>query len=79
MKNHERMGNKKTCSCGYWNKDQEECLYTGYGCAKDSPQMTKEEIQDKVLELFVILNILKPSQNDVDNAATFVRSLISVG
>ena len=29
------MGLKKECSCGYWNKEQEECLYNGHGCAKD--------------------------------------------
>ena len=29
------MGLKKECSCGFWNKEQEECLYDGLGCAKD--------------------------------------------
>ena len=29
------MGLKKECSCGYWNKEQEECLYDGLGCVRD--------------------------------------------
>jgi len=29
------MGLKKECSCGFWNREQEECLYNGVGCAKD--------------------------------------------
>ena len=75
------MGNKKSCSCGFWNEAQQECLYSGYGCAKDEQNKVKvpeEFIKDKITELFVIFNILKPSSNDVSNADTFVRSLISV-
>lgn len=34
------MGMKKECSCGYWNKEQEECLYNGSGCAKDEQKPT---------------------------------------
>ena len=72
------MSNKKECSCGYWNKDQGECLYHGHGCAKDKPQIPEEFIKDKITDLFVIFNILKPSSNDVDNAETFIRSLVSI-
>ena len=46
------MGMKKDCSCGYWNKEQEECLYNGSGCAKDEQDrlgVTKEWIDRKVM------------------------------
>jgi len=43
------MSNKKECSCGYWNKEQEECLYSGHGCAKD----IKEDVHPIVGESFV--------------------------
>ena len=36
------MGKKKECSCGYWNKEQEECLYNGLGCAKDESPVVGE-------------------------------------
>lgn len=36
------MGMKKECSCGYWNKEQEECLYNGHGCAKDEQPVVGE-------------------------------------
>ena len=26
------MGIKKSCSCGFWNQDQQECLYNGHDC-----------------------------------------------
>lgn len=38
-------------------------------------KITEEWIEDKVLELFVILNILKPSINDERNVRTFIRLL----
>ena len=47
------MGMKKECSCGYWNKEQEECLYNGIGCAKDErdrPGVTEERIEEKAKE-----------------------------
>ena len=72
------MGMKKECSCGYWNKEQEECLYNGHGCAKDEQnklEITEEWIEDKVTNLFIFLNILKPSSNDVNNVKTFIRTL----
>jgi len=45
------MGNKKECSCGYWNKEQEECLYNGLGCAKDERKLNKGWIEKKIENL----------------------------
>lgn len=45
---------------------------------KKKAKLEEELIKDKVTELFVILNILKPSLNDEHNAETFIRSLIRV-
>ena len=76
------MGNKKGCSCGYWNQVQQECLYSGYGCIHDNKDMrlevTEDWIEDKALEVFVFLNILKPSKNDIHNVKTFIRSFVRV-
>lgn len=44
------MGMKKECSCGYWNKEQEECLYSGTGCAKDEQEIKMEDEYYKKLE-----------------------------
>jgi len=38
-------------------------------------EVTEEWIEDKVTNLFVILNILRPSSNDVENVKTFIRTL----
>ena len=38
-------------------------------------KITEEWIEDKITNLFVILNILKPSSNDVENIKTFIRTL----
>ena len=43
---------------------------------KKKPGVTEEWIKDKITDLFVIFNILKPSSNDVGNADTFIRSII---
>ena len=45
---------------------------------KKEVKLKEEWIKDKITELFVIFNILRPSSNDVRNAETFIRSLISV-
>ncbi|MCK4497079.1 MAG: hypothetical protein KAU24_02730 [Candidatus Aenigmarchaeota archaeon] len=45
------MGKKKECSCGYWNKEQEECLYNGFGCAKDERKLNKGWIEKKIENL----------------------------
>ena len=38
-------------------------------------QVTEEWIEEKVLELFVVFNILRPSLNDENNAKNFIRLL----
>lgn len=38
------MGNKKPCSCGFWNEVQQECLYRFPGCVQDEK---KEPESDK--------------------------------
>lgn len=43
---------------------------------KKKAELREEWIKDKITELFVIFNILKPSSNDVGNADTFIRSII---
>jgi len=45
---------------------------------KEKVRLEEEWIKDKITELFVILNIFKPSSNDVRNAETFIRSLVRV-
>lgn len=44
---------------------------------KKEAELFEEWIDDKVVNLFIIFNILKPSSNDVNNAKTFIRGLIS--
>ena len=39
---------------------------------------TEQLIKDKITELFVIFNILKPTSNDERNADTFIRSLLRI-
>lgn len=45
---------------------------------KREAKLREDWIEDKAVELFVVLNILKPSENDVNNVKTFIRGLISV-
>ena len=66
------MGNKKECSCSYWNQAQQECLYHGLGCIHDEDtrlEVTEEWIKEKARELC--------EQNYVNNEARdFIRSLV---
>lgn len=43
---------------------------------KKEAELKEERIKDRITELFVIFNILKPSSNDVGNADAFIRSII---
>lgn len=58
------MGNKKICSCGHWNHEQEECLYSGHGCVYDEqikslltpiPEEKKKELIRKWAKVFMTL------------------------
>jgi len=40
------------------------------------PEANEKYIMDKVMTLFIFLNILKPSSRDTNNAKAFIRSLI---
>lgn len=71
------MGMKKECSCGYWNKEQEECLYNGLGCAKDKQDrlgVPKEWIEEQaeVMRLYVLSGQLHNEAKRKD----FIRSLV---
>lgn len=43
------MGMKKSCSCGCWNQEQQECLYAGSGCIRDEDRKL-EVTEDWILE-----------------------------
>lgn len=51
------MGNKKGCSCGFWNGAQQECLYSGYGCfhEKKKLEVTKEWIDKKKIKMIEVV------------------------
>lgn len=83
------MGNKKECSCGYWNKEQEECLYSGYGCAKDEQgKPNKDWIKKKIENLatlfcrFIEIGRENDKVSDdyiITKAKEVVRSLVEEG
>ena len=69
------MGNKKECSCGYWNKDQEECLYSGNGCAKDRQgrlEITREWIEKKANKA---IEVVLTGGNVKDFIRSFIKEL----
>lgn len=49
------MGNKKICECGYWNQEQQECLYHGYGCIWDKQEPSEAEVEEFVEKYRVLM------------------------
>lgn len=69
------MGKKKECSCGYWNKDQEECLYSGNGCAKDKQsklKITREWVEKKANKA---IEVVLTGGNVQDFIRSFIKEL----
>ena len=65
---------KKKPTILFWGSRDEQA-YQQMKEMIQKPEVTEEWIEEKALTLFVILNILKPSSNDVENIKTFIRTL----
>ena len=73
------MGMKKSCSCGYWNQEQRECLYAGGDCIRDEKmnrvniKVTEEWIEEKAIEVY---NYLYYETFNLSQVTDFIRSLV---
>lgn len=65
------MSNKKECTCGYWNQAQQECLYSGYGCAYDN--LGKPEVTEKFIKTYVEMIREDPHQCTRENLIGMLR------
>ena len=70
------MGMKKACSCGYWNEEQQECLYNGSGCIRDDEKVvvTEKWKEEKAVELFNWWSAPRP--RTLVECLSFIRSFV---
>lgn len=48
------MGMKKECICGYWNQEQQECLYNGRSyCVRKDDQLELNQKKPTVTKEFI--------------------------
>ena len=73
------MGNKKVCSCGYWNEAQQECLYAGSACIRDEEKrlkVTDERVGEKAEELDSLIDHRFIMALDLDGRLEILKEFI---
>lgn len=70
------MGMKKSCTCGYWNEAQQECLYSGNACIRDDErkklEVTREWIEKKANK---VIEIVLTGKNVKDFIRSFIKEI----